>query len=108
MLWLPTAHPLVSRVAVPVAPDDRLGERVAACIVSVDGARPATAELIERLRPTPARYKIPEVWEFVEDPALTGTGKMTKDVLVRDWLPRARARWTRASAERPSTQPSAG
>jgi acyl-CoA synthetase (AMP-forming)/AMP-acid ligase II len=54
-------HPAVSAAAVFGVPDDRLGERVAALIVSADEALDAAA-LTSFCGRVLARYKIPEVW----------------------------------------------
>lgn len=54
-------HPSVSAAAVFGVPDDRLGERVAALIVSADETLDAAA-LTSFCEKKLARYKIPEVW----------------------------------------------
>src|SRR5262249_57111955 len=55
------AFPEVERAAVVGVPDERLGERMCACVVLRAGAELDFATMVERLRATGlATYKLPE------------------------------------------------
>jgi len=72
------AHPAVAEVAVVGAPDERWGETVAAFIRGVPGGTPNEGELRAHCREHLAAYKCPQHWVFVEDFALTPSGKIQK------------------------------
>jgi acyl-CoA synthetase (AMP-forming)/AMP-acid ligase II len=76
-------HPRVFAAAVIGVPDDRLGERVGAFVVSPAGAEPALPELTsflqERFRL--AKQKLPEVLRLVPELPMTATGKVNKQEL---------------------------
>jgi acyl-coenzyme A synthetase/AMP-(fatty) acid ligase len=75
--------PEIERVAVVGLPDERLGERVCACVVLVPGAELAFATMVERLRAVGlATYKLPERLERLESLPLTASGKIQKFEIV--------------------------
>lgn len=76
--------PEVDRVAVVGIPDERLGERVCACVVTAPGASLELADVIERLRAQGlATYKLPERLELVAALPMTASGKVQKFEIVR-------------------------
>jgi acyl-CoA synthetase (AMP-forming)/AMP-acid ligase II len=90
-------HPKVRDAAVVGVPDDRLGERVCACIVPKSGESLSFGEMIDFLKPQIATYKLPEFLEILSDLPRTPTGKIQKTPL-RDMVMRhreARAERTR-------------
>jgi non-ribosomal peptide synthetase component E (peptide arylation enzyme) len=75
--------PEVARAAVVGLPDERLGERVCACVVLVPGTELDFSTMIERLRAVGlATYKLPERLENVEVLPLTASGKIQKFEIV--------------------------
>ncbi|ADP81279.1 class I adenylate-forming enzyme family protein [Pseudofrankia inefficax] len=73
-------HPGVAAVAVFGVPDDRLGERVAALVVT---RGPVTgAELAALCRERLARYKVPEVWGRADGLSMNPMGKVNRQGLV--------------------------
>ncbi|NKQ51879.1 AMP-binding protein [Amycolatopsis sp. K13G38] len=81
-------HPAVASVAVVGMPDERLGERVCACVVPTEGARPALEDLTGYLRERDvATPKLPERLELLGELPMTATGKVRKHVL-RDEIAR--------------------
>jgi len=75
--------PEVERVAVVGLPDERLGERVCACVVLVPDAELEFATMVERLRAVGlATYKLPERLERLESLPLTASGKIQKFEIV--------------------------
>jgi fatty-acyl-CoA synthase len=79
-------HPAVGRVAVAGVPDSRLGQRVAAFILASTGATLRSDQLADFLDDRLARFKIPEVWQVVDDFPLAPTGKVAKNDLVAAWV----------------------
>jgi cyclohexanecarboxylate-CoA ligase len=76
--------PEVDRVAVVGLPDDRLGERVCACVVPVAGATLAFEDMVARLRQAGlATFKLPERLELLESLPMTASGKVQKFEIVR-------------------------
>jgi cyclohexanecarboxylate-CoA ligase len=76
------AHPAVSAVAVVGMPDDRLGEKVCAYVVPVDGQHVDLAAVTAYLRELQvATQKLPERLELVEALPMTATGKVQKHLL---------------------------
>ncbi|MGN9840968.1 (2,3-dihydroxybenzoyl)adenylate synthase [Nonomuraea sp. H19] len=75
-------HPQIARAAVVPVPDDYLGERIYAFLVSPD-ERPGLAELKKALHERGlAEFKLPDRVEFVEAFPLTPLGKVDKKVLA--------------------------
>ncbi len=74
-------HPKVLEVAVVGAPDDRLGQRVLACVVAVSGT---TAEELDAFcldSPALARFKRPREYRFVEELPKSPSGKILRRML---------------------------
>jgi long-chain acyl-CoA synthetase len=74
-------HPSVSAAVVFGLPDERLGERVAALIVTADAALDAASLTLfcgRRL----ARYKIPERWARSKSLPTNAMGKVVRTDLV--------------------------
>ena len=86
------AHPAVLECAVVSAPDATWGEVPAALVVLKPGAHLTLPELEEHLRGRVARFKIPRMVEFVDEPLpKTGTGKIIKrELRERFWAGMAR------------------
>jgi len=77
--------PEVERAAVVGLPDERLGERMCACVVLRDGTELDLAGAVERLRGLGlATYKLPERLEVVEALPSTPSGKIQKHLLVAE------------------------
>jgi fatty-acyl-CoA synthase len=72
------AHPSVAEAAVIAVPHERWGERPAALVVPVEGARPDPEELREFLAGNVASWWLPEVIELVADLPKTAVGKYDK------------------------------
>lgn len=73
------AHVAVLECAVVAAPDPKWGEVVAAIIALKPGQRVSHTELAAFLEPRLAKFKLPCVVEFREEPLpKTGTGKILK------------------------------
>jgi non-ribosomal peptide synthetase component E (peptide arylation enzyme) len=78
------AFPEVDRTAVIGLPDERLGERMCACIVLRSGARLDFDTMVERLKATGlATYKLPERLEILDALPSTASGKIQKHEIVR-------------------------
>ena len=74
----------VERVAVVGLPDERLGERVCACVVLQSGRVLTFSTMVERLRATGlATYKLPERLELLPHLPTTPSGKVQKHRIVR-------------------------
>jgi fatty-acyl-CoA synthase len=71
-------HPDVAEAAVIAIPDERWLERPLAVVVARDGASPTPEELIDHLRPSFARWALPDAVEFVDALPRTATGKFKK------------------------------
>jgi acyl-coenzyme A synthetase/AMP-(fatty) acid ligase len=75
--------PEVARAAVVGLPDERLGERVCACVVLMPGTELDFGTMIGRLRAIGlATYKLPERLESLEALPLTASGKIQKFEIV--------------------------
>ncbi|MCE9593653.1 MAG: long-chain-fatty-acid--CoA ligase [Planctomycetes bacterium] len=71
-------HAAVLEVAVYGVPDAEWGEAVRAAIVLRAGASVDAAELARHCRERLAGFKVPRVFEFLDELPKTGTGKITK------------------------------
>jgi acyl-CoA synthetase (AMP-forming)/AMP-acid ligase II len=72
----------VERCAVIGLPDERLGERVCACVTLRAGSSLSLDELVERLRGAGlATYKLPQVLRVVDALPMTASGKIQKHLL---------------------------
>lgn len=76
-------HPMVREVAVVATPDERLGEKVCACVVAAAGEQPTLEDLVEYLRVTHrlAIQKLPQRLALVDSLPMTATGKVQKHLL---------------------------
>jgi acyl-CoA synthetase (AMP-forming)/AMP-acid ligase II len=78
------AFPEVERVAVVGVPDERLGERMAACVTLVQGATLDLRTVVDRLlRAGVARFKLPEQLAVLDALPTTASGKIQKHEIVR-------------------------
>jgi acyl-CoA synthetase (AMP-forming)/AMP-acid ligase II len=76
--------PEVERAAVIGLPDERLGERMCACVVLRAGTSVDFPTMIERLKATGlATYKLPERLEVLDALPATASGKIQKHEIVR-------------------------
>jgi acyl-CoA synthetase (AMP-forming)/AMP-acid ligase II len=76
--------PELSAAAVIGLPDERLGERMCACVVLRPGRLLDLATVSDRLRETGmATYKLPERLEVLDHLPMTASGKVQKHELVR-------------------------
>jgi cyclohexanecarboxylate-CoA ligase len=86
------AHPRIADVAVIALPDERLGERACACVITRDGAEVELAELCAFLeRRGLARYLLPESVVRCDSFPRTPSLKVQKNELRRDVLARLAA-----------------
>lgn len=80
--------PEVERAAVVGIPDDRLGERMCACVVLAPGATLDLEAAVRRLREAGlATYKLPERLEVLASLPTTASGKVQKHEIVRMLVP---------------------
>jgi acyl-CoA synthetase (AMP-forming)/AMP-acid ligase II len=75
--------PRVAACAVVGLPDERLGERVVAAVVVVDGATVTDDELRAHCLASLARSKVPEVFLVVDDLPRNAMGKVVKRLAVQ-------------------------
>ncbi len=76
--------PEVDRAAAVGVPDQRLGERVCACVVLKSGAELSFATMIDRLRDVGlATYKLPQQLEILDALPMTASGKVQKYEIVK-------------------------
>jgi long-chain acyl-CoA synthetase len=80
-------HPKIAEVAVVGAPDPALGERVRACIVLHPSCSLTAEEVREYLSDKIAKYKLPEIVEFMPSLPRNPTGKIMKQELKKMPLP---------------------
>lgn len=92
------AHPDIREAAVIGIPDARLGEEVAAVITPQPGATIDPTDLRAWLEERLAAYKVPRVYQLVEELPKGPTGKITKRSLDRDAIATSGERPARASA----------
>lgn len=89
-------HPKVLEAAAVGVPDQRLGERVCACIVPRPGESVSFEELVAFLRDKIATYKLPEFLQLLDILPRTPTGKVQKgplrDVVLQRMAPTASRR----------------
>lgn len=79
------SHPRIELAAVVPMPDERLGERACAYVVSADGQPVTLDEVRDLLRGLEvAKYKWPERIETIEALPRTAVGKIAKRVLVAE------------------------
>jgi long-chain acyl-CoA synthetase len=76
-------HPKIAEVAVVGAPDPALGERVRACIVLKEKGSMTADEVRAYLQDKIAKYKLPEVVDFMERFPRNPTGKVLKQELKK-------------------------
>jgi fatty-acyl-CoA synthase len=79
-------HPSVAEAAVVGVPDDRMGEVVAAFIRVAPAATTDRDELFAYLRERLSPQKTPAHWIFVDSYPLTGSGKIQKFELRKQWV----------------------
>ncbi len=80
-------HPKIAEVAVVGALDPALGERVRACIVLKPSCSMTAEEVREYLFDKIAKYKLPEIVEFMPGLPRNPTGKIMKHELKKMPLP---------------------
>jgi non-ribosomal peptide synthetase component E (peptide arylation enzyme) len=77
------AFPEVQRAAVIGLPDERLGERMCACVVLEPGAPLDLATVVERLEAGGlAKFKLPQRLEVLDALPTTASGKVQKHEIV--------------------------
>ena len=81
------AHPGVLELAVIPVPDRRWGEVPKALVVLKPGARATESELLEFCRAHLSHYKCPHSIEFLDALPKTGTGKILKRELRKQYWP---------------------
>jgi non-ribosomal peptide synthetase component E (peptide arylation enzyme) len=78
------AFPEVQRAAVVGLPDERLGERMCACVVLAPGSTLDLATVVERLEAGGlAKFKLPQRLVVVDALPTTASGKVQKHEIVR-------------------------
>ncbi len=79
-------HPAVASVAVVGMPDEEMGERACAYVVTRPGASFSFQDMVDfLLEKKIAKYKLPERLELVEDmPTVGDSGKINKEELKKD------------------------
>jgi acyl-CoA synthetase (AMP-forming)/AMP-acid ligase II len=79
-------HEAVAHVAVVGLPDEHWGEIVAAFVQPRPGCELDIAELEALCRAELASYKVPRVWQVVDQFPQTASGKIQKFVLRADYV----------------------
>ncbi len=79
-------HPAVAETAVIGVPDPRLQEKVKAFIAIKQGEQATEEELVEHCMKYIAKYKIPQVWEFIDALPRNAMGKVVKGELRAEKL----------------------
>jgi acyl-CoA synthetase (AMP-forming)/AMP-acid ligase II len=75
-------HPGVAEVAVFGVADRRMGQRIAAAVVSAPGRALDEGELVGWCRDRLAHFKVPERWWFVESLPRNAAGKLVRRTLT--------------------------
>uniref|UniRef100_A0A0A9WJH9 Medium-chain acyl-CoA ligase ACSF2, mitochondrial n=1 Tax=Lygus hesperus TaxID=30085 RepID=A0A0A9WJH9_LYGHE len=78
-------HPEIQEVHVHGVPDKRMGEEVCACIRLMNGCQLTEEEVKSFCKGKIARYKIPKYIRFMEDFPKTGSGKIQKFMLRKQF-----------------------
>ncbi len=76
-------HPKIAEVAVIGAPDPALGERVRACIILKEPGSMSAEEVRAYLQDKIAKYKLPEIVDFMRVFPRNPTGKILKQQLKK-------------------------
>ena len=79
-------HPKVKHVEIVGLPDEKWGQRVAACVELKDGVEATSEEIIGFCKERMANFKVPKEVHFVTDWPMTGSGKVQKFKLVESLL----------------------
>jgi fatty-acyl-CoA synthase len=75
------AHPKIKEAAVIGVPHPRWSERPLACVVVKPGETLTKAEVIDHLRPTLAKWQLPDDVVFIDEIPKTSVGKFSKKTL---------------------------
>lgn len=74
-------HPALAEAAVVGIPDERMGEKVKACVVLREGAHTDATDLRTLCRKELPAFMIPDLFEFLDALPKNATGKVMKNVL---------------------------
>jgi acyl-CoA synthetase (AMP-forming)/AMP-acid ligase II len=74
-------HPAVAEAAVIAVPHPKWDERPLAVVVLKPGQQASAADLVEFLRPSFAKWWLPDAVEFVDAIPRTSAGKFRKSAL---------------------------
>ena len=78
------SHPKVSDVQVVGVPDKKYGEEAAACIILNDGEEISAEEMLEFIKASLARHKVPRYIKFVDSFPMNAAGKILKYKMRED------------------------
>ena len=78
-----SSDPQIRQIAVVAIPDERLGERLCACIVPIESGASLTLEDVKNMaeRAGLAKYEWPERVQVVQSLPMTSSGKVLRRVL---------------------------